>query len=203
MSTSLDVFESALVGMRDPLARVTLAVGRLTAGSDAGQGALLRSIREAVSEIDARIEDLLGGLAAGAPSVAADTDLCRALSDVVADLEPALFARSLNPRLAALPDVPPTGDASLLRRAVCRLLLGLSHWAEGDPGEVELGLRVGDDGRIAVELDVELRPEVERPRRGALGPLEGLAASREISLEPRHVTGSRLGVTAWLRGAAG
>jgi signal transduction histidine kinase len=125
-----------LLGLRDPLARIELALARTEpalAGDDEGAGA----IRAAVAEADARLEDALRLLRGGADG-AADGDCREALRELADRLRAPLAARGVALTLAEAPG-PVPGDPVRLRRALLGLLRSAADWAGAD-GSVRVGV---------------------------------------------------------------
>ena len=179
MSPSTRALEAVFVGLRDPLARIALAVGELDARAEPHSG-VPKDIRDAVAELDARIEDALGGIQPGSEE---RLDLREALSRVIADLAPIFGARGIALTLAVSPGGAWAGDPSLLRRAVLRVLLGFSDWMDTRAGRVEVGMR-GEERRVVIQLT----GSVDGTGREGYGDdptasLRGIALGREVEVE--------------------
>lgn len=197
MTAEWERLEEALVRMRDPLSRIALAVSRLN-GAAVDGGQVSRSIRDAVSEIDIRIEDTLASLRPRLGSGPDLLDVRRSVSELAAELQPVLAARGIELRLD-LPDAHAISDAALVRRIVCRLLLGVGRWMSECTGIVELkSLR--DEGSLGIRVDAR----VTGGSRGGetldvLGPLRGFALGEDIRVEGHEEPGGgRASVTVWL-----
>jgi light-regulated signal transduction histidine kinase (bacteriophytochrome) len=182
MTREWEALEAALVCLRDPLSRIQLATSELE-GAAANDVPATRSIQQAVSEIDLRLEDALTSLRRRSTLSEPAADLRQTVRRVVDDLERALAARGIELLLGALPDEPVPGDDSLVRRTLCRLLLGVSRWMHTQPGAVELRL-VSDAVGAGVELCAQLHgPGLRGASRDILGPIRGFALSEDLALE--------------------
>lgn len=194
--------ETALVCLRDPLSRIALAAGQLD--ELAIGSAISRSIQDAISEIDLRIEDTLESFRPELGAAQSPRDVGDTLSRLVDELRPALRARGIELRLA-LPDARAVCDASLLRRIVCRLLLGVGRWLKERAGSVTLTV-VPKPHALGVSVDVHARdhalgaaPDEDWERHDILGPIRGFALSEALSLEERaDLRAGHAAVTVWL-----
>ena len=124
-----------LLGLRDPLSRIELALAGLERG--AGGPAGLAPIRSALAEADARLEAALRALRERESGASED---CRgALAELAERLFAPLAARGV--AFALEPhDAPLAGDPNLLRRALLGLLRAGAEWA-GEHGSIRAALR--------------------------------------------------------------
>ena len=182
MTVRREALEVALVRLRDPLSRIQLAASELADHATVGDS-LGRRIEHAVAEIDLRIEDALTGLRRGRRGARPDGDIRESLALVVRDLGPILAARGIELALAPLPDAPVYGDASLVRRTVCRLFLGIGHWVRTRTALVRIEL--GDRGEPArIQLVVEAHGgEAHGASFDLLDPARELALGEGISID--------------------
>ena len=134
-----------------------------------------RCIDEAVAEIDLRIEDVLAGLRRFDGDDGSHGDLRESLLRLSRDLEAVLAASGVELQLEPLPERAVPGNASLLRRILCRLLLGAGQWARSGPASVRIGLEAGGPAtRIRLAL---------HSRNGRCGdPSEIVDPALELSL---------------------
>lgn len=167
---------SAVLGMRTPLARVELAASQLDRdGATPRARELARCIREAVIEMDRRIETSLRALLPAAPASVARA--CgNVLEEVLARVGDVLGARGLRCALRPDPPDPVIGDPDRLRRAALCLLRSAGGVA-GSGGTVSIGLEDAP-GRYGVSVDISRGG----PDAGATGLEPLVAAAREFAL---------------------
>lgn len=187
MIAEREALEAAIVCLRDPLSRIQLAASqthgtsRLGAPEHATDPAM-RSIQHAVAEIDMRLEDTLTNLRRGTREASPHADLRAGVAHVTQDLKPALEARGIELIVLPLPDAPVLGDASLLRRVICRMLLGIGRWMEMERGKVTLDLEPVSGGlKVVLTATVE-SPHLAETRRSILGPMLGFALAEGIEV---------------------
>jgi len=175
--------EEALIGMRDPLSRIQLAAGELGHSAAAG---CVGEIQRAVGELDLRLEDTLASLRRRRNGAPEPSDLRSATERVVRELAGSLSARRIDLVLAPLPGTPVPGDASLVRRALYRVLLGLGQWLDTRSARIEVALLGVDDGallRIEAQVEGGVHGGVARD---ILAPLRGFALGEELRIEARE-----------------
>ena len=173
--------ETALVCLRDPLSRISLAAGHLEDLALSGD-TLSRTIQEAVAEIDLRLEDTLASLRRTLGPDDRHVEACATIEELVAELRPALEARGLALEVE-LPGQGMLADAITLRRVVCRMLLGVGRWMDDCTGSVGLALRPDGEGLgVCVEARVA-RGRIDETRGDVLAPLRGFALGEEICVE--------------------
>ena len=197
MTAEWQRLEAALVCIRDPLSRIALAVSRL--GDMAANGDLVsKSIQDAVSEIDIRIEDTLASLRPKLGPAAAPFDVGHSVSELAHALRPVLDARGIELRLD-LSDEQVVSDESLVRRVVCRLLLGVSRWMNDCTGRVELS-SPRKEGLLGIRVDARVTGgATDGERRDVLGPLRGFALGEELEVEGHEdANAGHASVTVWL-----
>jgi hypothetical protein len=189
--------EAALVCIRDPLSRISLAVSRLD--DMAANGDLVsKSIQDAVSEIDIRIEDTLSSLRPKLGPGEAPFDVRHSVTELARALQPVLGARGIELRLD-LPDEQVVSDASLVRRIVCRLLLGVGRWMNECTGSVEL-TALRKEGFLGIRVDARVTSgSLDGGRRDVLGPLRGFALGEDLQVEGHEDSNAgHARVTVWL-----
>ena len=178
-----EALEAAIVCLRDPLSRIQLAASQIGA-PDCFADPVTRSIHHAVAEIDLRIEDTLNSLRREFREPSPQEDLRVAVAEVIDDLSPALGARGIDLVLKPLPDAAAYGDRSLLRRLICRMLLGIGRWMEMDPGSVELQLTTSGHGQSRLHMDAQiLAPGTHRRAHDVLGPIRGFALVEDLTID--------------------
>lgn len=127
-----------LVGLRDPLSRIELALERGSLAS--GPGPLALEIRAALGEADGRLEEALRVLRGDSGGGERSADCRAALRELAERLRAPLAARGLGFELSA-PGAPVPGDPALLRRALLCLLRTAAGWA-GAEGSIHVRLAV-------------------------------------------------------------
>lgn len=203
MISEREALEAAIVCLRDPLSRIQLAASQIGAPDCFGDP-VTRSIHHAVAEIDLRIEDTLNSLRREFREPAPQEDLRVTVSEVIDDLSSALGARGIDLVLKPLPDAAAYGDRSLLRRLICRMLLGIGRWMEMDPGSVELELITSGPGQRSLHMDAQiLAPGTRRRTHDVLGPIRGFALVEDLTIDAEEDSAAgRIRVTAWLPAGA-
>jgi signal transduction histidine kinase len=127
-----------LVGLRDPLSRIELALERGSLAS--GPGPLALEIRAALGEADGRLEEALRVLRGDSGAGERSADCRAAVRELAERLRAPLAARGLGFELSA-PGTPVPGDPALLRRALLCLLRTAAGWA-GAGGSIHVRLAV-------------------------------------------------------------
>jgi len=181
-----------LLGLRDPLARIELALRRLEAdGGAVGPGAVWE-IRSAVGDADARLEAALRALR-GALEGGERLEDCRAaLVQLAQRVRGVLAARGCALRVDPVPE-PVTGEPTRVRRGALCLLRAASAWA-GAGGVIRISLAQRLD-RYGLHL---LATPGERSTSLATEPLArfALAVGAELGVEQADAGGLRLAL--WL-----
>jgi hypothetical protein len=154
-----ELLAQALAGLRDPLARIALALSSsVRAASEEDRVRRAESLSEALADADARIEEMLRALR-GRRSSDASTARASAADTGCGDARPAFRAACERARSAALarrielsirvPAVAVPCAEGRVARAAVRLLRVACAWA-GELGRIELALARCVDG-VAVE----------------------------------------------------
>jgi hypothetical protein len=185
MIDDTDPLEVAWTVLQEPLTRIRRAAEELAA-SAGSETRLAQEICDAVGELDHRIE-AAGGSRGEVPSDRADLWEC--LARVVAGLVPVFEARGIELAMGARPSAQLSVDPSLVRRSVCRILLGFSGWMQPQRGKIAVCVRFQRE-RAKVDIlaqvpnPVGLASEVEAPVR-----LSRLALGSDWDIEAEHDSG--------------
>jgi len=195
-----------IVGLRTPLLRVELAATQLARGATTPVSSdLAAGISEAVSRLDARIDEALRVLAEPPRPTAEDVDCRRVVDALRARMQPVLRARSVEWSSEPTSDEPPVlGDGEECGSGALTLLVAGLELA-GPGGRLSLGVVGDDDARCGVRLlanrtgdDAQLEP---REWNRILAPVWGFAQSRGGDLEV-HDTSRDAHMTLWMRRGA-
>jgi hypothetical protein len=157
---------AAISGLRDPLARIALAVSSpARAASAEAREQRAESVSAALADVDARIDELLRVLRAET-QVPAHGDCRASFASACERARPAAFARGLALRERAPSESVP-GDSAQVARATLRLLRVACAWT-GAHGCVELAL---ERSALGLTLRCLAAPPGAAPRTSKLGEL--------------------------------
>lgn len=200
MSEREERLEGSLLSLRDPLARVALAASQIArAPGDPIAGILAEGIRDAVGDLDRRIQESLHLVRGPLSREEGIGDCSEALRALVAQLAPVFAARGR--RLEAL-DLPREGlriDAGVARRGALLLLRCAGAWT-GPGGWLRLELRKRGV-RYGLRVEAGRSQETGGAGRDAFSKLArfALAQGAEIEHTPTDAGAPHASATLWFR----
>ncbi len=200
MSEREERLEGSLLSLRDPLARVALAASQIArAPGDPIAGILAEGIRDAVGDLDRRIQESLHLVRGPLSRDEGVGDCGEALRALVAQLAPVFAARGR--RLEAL-DLPREGlrmDAGVARRAALLLLRCAGAWT-GPGGWLRLEMR-SRGAQSGMRVEAGRSQESGVTARDAFSEVARFALAQGAELEhtPADAGASRASATLWFR----
>jgi len=185
MIDETDPFEGVWTVLQEPLTRIRRAAEALAASTECDTR-LSQEICDAVDELEHRITAAGGGRGEFSSERA---DLWECLARVVAGLVPVFEARGIELAMGARPSAQLSVDPSLVRRSVCRILLGFSGWMQPQRGKIAVCVRFQRE-----RAKVDILAQVPNPVGLAAGTeapvrLSRLALGADWDIEAEHDSG--------------